>query len=107
MDLDPKTWLIAIVGVYIAYHLIDVIIELVTKKTVIDTVVDKERHDKYYIVYGKAQVYRNSDSWVYSKFNSSNIQAQLTKGGKYELTIVGFRFPIFSNYQNIVKIKKI
>lgn len=102
-----KITMIAVVGLYFLYLIIDIAIQLATKTVVVDIITDKERHDGFYIVYGDNKVYKNVDTWVYSKFNSSDIQRRLKKGKSYNLTICGFRFPIFSDYQNIIKIEEI
>jgi len=81
------------------------------------TVTDKERvnkgDDSKYLVYcdvvdgDKDIVFENTDNFLRGKFNSSNIQAHLKVGKTYEVTVVGFRFPIFSAYQNIISVKDI
>ena len=78
------------------------------------TVTDKERnsdHSKYLIwgddENGNPLVFENTDTFWRGKFNSSNIQGALKEGGTYKITVVGFRIPIISWYQNIIKYEKI
>ena len=78
------------------------------------TVTDKERIIKEdtskYLVFtedeqGNVLVFENTDSLLRGKFDSSNMQGQLKEGNKYTITVVGFRVPILSMYQNIIKVE--
>ena len=84
------------------------------------TVTDKERIYKgsgdtsssKYIVFGddgngNSLVFENTDCFIRGKWNSSNIQGQLKEGNTYKVTVVGYRVPFFSMYQNIIKIEDI
>ena len=77
------------------------------------TITDKERvnvdDDSKYLVFGKTSngevvVLENTDTLVRGKFNSSNLYGQIEIGQTYTFTVVGFRFPLFSIYENIIKI---
>jgi hypothetical protein len=83
--------------------------------TYIVTVTDKERinksDDSYYLVYtkdesGNVHVFENEDIMVRMKFNSSDVQGQLEEGQTYVFTVVGYRIPIFSWYENIIEVEK-
>lgn len=52
-------------------------------------------------------VLENTDMLFCGKFNSSDIQAQLKVGKKYELVVRGRRIQLLSMYQNIITIKEI
>lgn len=75
----------------------------------------KENKDSFssnYLIFGddengKSLVFENSDCLIRGKWDSSNIYGQLKEGYKYEITVVGYRIPLFSTYQNIIKIKEI
>lgn len=84
------------------------------------TVTDKERIYKgsgdtsssKYLVFGddengNALVFENTDCFVRGKWNSSNIQGQLKEGNTYKITVVGYRIPFFSMYQNIIRIEEV
>lgn len=89
--------------------------------TYVITVTDKDRiieNDKddgnksKYIVFGdteegKSLVFENTDNILRLKVNSSNIQGSLKEGHTYEITVIGYRVPLFSWYENIIKIKEI
>ena len=84
------------------------------------TVTDKERiyegsgdtsSSKYFVFgdddNGNSLVFENTDCFIRGKWNSSNIQGQLKEGNTYKVTVVGYRVPFFSMYQNIIKIEDI
>ena len=84
------------------------------------TVTDKERiyegngdtSSSKYLVFGdddngNSLVFENTDCFIRGKWNSSNIQGQLKEGNTYKVTVVGYRVPFFSMYQNIIKIEDI
>ena len=84
------------------------------------TVTDKERiyegsgdtSSSKYLVFGdddngNSLVFENTDCFIRGKWNSSNIQGQLKEGNTYKITVVGYRVPFFSMYQNIIKIEDI
>lgn len=56
---------------------------------------------------GNVLVFENTDNILRGKFDSSNVQGQLTEGGTFRLTVVGYRIPLFSWYENIIKIDEI
>lgn len=84
------------------------------------TVTDKERiytgdgdeSSSKYLVFGDDEngnslVFENTDCLVRNKWNSSNIQGQLKEGNTYMITVVGYRVPFFSMYQNIIKVEQV
>ncbi len=56
---------------------------------------------------GNSLVFENTDCFIRGKFDSSNIQAQLKEGHTYRITIIGYRVPFFSWYQNIIKVEEV
>ena len=85
------------------------------EKTYTVTITDKERITKpvgdsitsKYLVFGDDEqgtplVFENTDNIIRLKFKSSNIQGGLKIGKTYDITVVGFRIPIFSIYENII-----
>ena len=84
------------------------------------TVTDKERIYKgsgdtsssKYLVFGDdangdSLVFENTDCFIRGKWNSSNIQGQLKVGNTYKITVIGYRVPFLSWYQNIIKIEEV
>ena len=84
------------------------------------TVTDKERiytgsgnsSSSKYLVFGDDQngnslVFENTDCFIRGKWNSSNIQGQLKVGNTYKITVIGYRVPFLSWYQNIIKIEEV
>jgi len=95
-----------LIGYPIAYYM--------SKDTVTITVKDKERIvttdnktvNSKFLVYTTNEVFENTDSYLYFKFNSSNIQNKLDRGKTYHVIVAGWRIPFFSTYRNIIKIDK-
>lgn len=56
---------------------------------------------------GESLVFENIDCLVRFKFNSSNIQGRLKEGHRYKITVIGYRVPFLSWYQNIIKVEEI
>ena len=82
--------------------------------TYIITVTDKERVNYNdggkYLIYGHANgstiVLENTDELLRGKINSSDIYAEIEVGKKYEVTVVGWRIPLLSMYENIIEFKE-
>lgn len=55
---------------------------------------------------GNSLVFENTDCFIRLKFNSSNLQGQLKEGHTYKVTVIGYRVPFFSWYQNIIKVEE-
>ena len=79
-------------------------------------ITEKERiqdaNEGYYLIYGfdesgQSKVFTNTDTLLRGKFNSSNTYAELEEGKYYEITVVGYRIPLFSAYENIIDYKEI
>ena len=83
--------------------------------TYVVEVTDKERvnysDSGKYLIYAQEDnntlVLKNTDSLLRGKFNSSDIYAELEIGKTYEFTVVGYRIPILSSYENIIEYKEI
>ncbi len=50
-------------------------------------------------------VFKNTDNWSRLKFNSSDVYGRIKVGKMYWVTVVGFRVPIFSMYENIIRVE--
>jgi hypothetical protein len=53
----------------------------------------------------KPHVFRDEDTKLFMKLDSSNIYAQLQVGKRYRVKTVGWRLPMFSKYENILKVE--
>lgn len=80
------------------------------------TITDKERvvqdDSSYYLIFaeednGNLIVFKNEDTFVRGKFNSSDVYGMLKEGSKYDFTVVGYRIPLFSLYENIIDFKEV
>ncbi|CCF83468.1 hypothetical protein [Nitrolancea hollandica] len=78
---------------------------------VTDTVVRTERVEDgnggRYLIYGEAEVYQNTDSVYFGKFNSSDLYRDIKEGHSYRFEVVGWRVPFLSWYRNILKVEEI
>lgn len=57
-----------------------------------------------FLVYAESEVFENTDSWLYLKFNSADYQNNLERKKTYKIKVAGWRLPFFSSYRNIVEI---
>lgn len=62
-----------------------------------------------YLVFTKldsvnVRVFKNTDSWLELKWNSSDIQAKLEPNKKYKFRVYGWRIPFLTRYENIVEV---
>lgn len=56
---------------------------------------------------GNSLVFENTDCFIRLKFNSSNVQGYLKYGHTYKITVIGYRVPFLSLYQNIIKVDEV
>ena len=61
---------------------------------------------KKYLVYTDGEVFENTDTVWFFKFNSSDVYGSLKEGEQYIVKVAGWRKPFFSWYRNIIKIEK-
>lgn len=81
-----------------------------SSETIEITVKDKERIttgsgesiSSKFIIYTENEVFENTDSWIFGKFNSADYQNKLEVGKTYKVKVAGWRVPFFSMYRNIV-----
>jgi hypothetical protein len=64
-----------------------------------------DKSSKYLIWSKEGEVFENTDSWMFGKFNSSDLYGKLKIGQKYRVLVVGWRIPLYSMYRNIIEIK--
>lgn len=54
---------------------------------------------------GSPRVFKNVDSKLHFKFNSSDVHAMLQVGHRYRIKTAGWRFELRSWYENILKVE--
>lgn len=58
----------------------------------------------FYVVFSKeGEIYENVDMISHFKFNSGSLQAKLQVGERYKVTLAGWRIPILSMRENIIR----
>ena len=72
-----------------------------------DKWIKRSGEDDIYLIQCDDKVYKITDLLLKGKFNSSDIYAKLKKGKRYKLEISGYRWPFFSEYQNINDYKEV
>lgn len=68
---------------------------------------NKRDDSDFFIVLNNDDVIKNDDSFLFGKFNSADIQAKLSVGDKVKMKTAGFRNNLFSQYENLVSVKKV
>lgn len=76
------------------------------------TVTDKERIttgsgedlESKFLVYSEGEVFENSDTWLFFKFNSADVQGELKEEGTYTVKVAGWRVPFLSWYRNVIRV---
>lgn len=58
-----------------------------------------------FLIYSETEVFENTDSFLFLKFNSSDFQNRLEEDSTYTVIVAGWRVPFLSQYRNIVEIK--
>ena len=101
--------LITLSGIGISLYL-DLTVNYVNNVTVLDkeriVETNGENIDSYYLVYTDKETFKNKDSFIHSKFNSSDFQRELMIDSTYTLKVSGKRIPFLSMYRNIIKFEK-
>lgn len=79
-----------------------------TDEVVTDKIVKTERvvtkDSSRYIIYGEKEVYENTDSMWYWKYNSADFYRDIEQGKTYKLRVYGWRIPFFSMNRNIIEV---
>lgn len=75
--------------------------------TVVDKTVKIEKDSSYYLIFTDCGVFKNADEVLRWKFNSSDFYAKIRVGTTYKFTLVGYRIPFFSLYENIIKAERV
>lgn len=74
--------------------------------TVIDKTVGISSEQSSYLVYTETEVYKIQDLFFCGFFRTSDVYRQLQVGGTYRVKVRGRRYPIMSQYKNIIEAYK-
>jgi len=64
----------------------------------------KNAKQKYLIWTNEGEVFEDTDTITFGKFDSSDIYGRLEIGKSYKVRVAGWRMPALSSYRNIVEI---
>ncbi len=70
-------------------------------------VTNGENKKSKYLIFTKNEVFQNTDTALYLKFDSSDLYRTLKKGKAYKAKVYGWRLPFLSTHRNIVSAKEI
>lgn len=97
--------LILIFGYPVSYYLSTETIETrVSDKERITTGSGEDMESKF-LVYGEDEVFENTDSWLFFKFDSADVQNEIELDNTNKLRVAGWRVPFFSWYRNVISVK--
>ena len=97
----------------IVMFLFGTLVTVLNQEDVTFTVTDKERvqydDDSKYLVWtdspdGSSEVFENTDTLLFGKFNSSDVYGEMKIGDVCSAHVVGLRIPFFSMYRNITEV---
>lgn len=112
-----------LIGIFIAFAIVTVVGGVIfsiaancNEQTYVTTVTDKDvknyNNSSKYLVFtktdeGETRVFSVEDSLLRFRWNSSDVYGKIEVGKTYQFTTVGFRFEIFSMYENIIDVQEI
>jgi hypothetical protein len=97
--------LILVFGYPVSYYLSSETIETeISDKERITTGKGEEIQSKF-LVYAKAEVFENTDSWLYFKFDSADVQNEIKLQNVNKIKVAGWRVPFFSWYRNVISVE--
>lgn len=104
-----------VVGLIVLFFFSQLIYHFSTKEVTYLKVQDKEqifeskgkKSKSYYLIYGEREVFKNQDSWLELKFNSSDVYRKAEKGKCYKTEAWSYRIPFFSMYRKIDQLKEV
>lgn len=74
------------------------------------TIKDKERiqdgSSSKYLIFTPNEVFENTDSILFMKFDSSDVYNNLDVGKTYNVKVNWYRIPFFSSYRNLLEIEQ-
>lgn len=96
---------IVLTGCPAMYHLSSEEIEITVSEKDNITSGSGSNMESKFLIYTEAEVFENTDSWTFIKFNSTDLQNEIKEDGTYTVKVAGWRIPFFSSYRNIIEIK--
>jgi len=100
--------IVLLVGAGLAYSLIYAFMTGEETITIDEKWVKYKGNDAKYLISSEdEQVFQITDSIIKWRWDSSNLYARLDEGKKYKIKTQGFRFPLFSDYKNILKAEEV
>lgn len=75
--------------------------------TVQDKVVKNDSGSSKYLIFTNHGVFKDTDSFAFFKFNSSDVYGQLEKGHTYRCKVAGWRVHVASAYPNIISCSEV
>ncbi|MBZ9779100.1 DUF1523 family protein [Psychroflexus sp. CAK8W] len=97
--------LILIFGYPVSYYLSSETIKaVISDKERITTGTGEDMESKF-LVYGEEEVFENTDSWLYFKFDSADVQNQIHLDKTNKIKVAGWRVPFFSWYRNVISVE--
>jgi hypothetical protein len=106
MSFIEKIIISFIVLLVLSAFAISPIIAYTTQKQVTFTVIEKERVNSQnyskYLIFTEGEVFENTDSLWYWKFNSSDVYGAIKVGSECNARVYGLRVPFLSWYRNII-----
>jgi hypothetical protein len=108
--LDPIPVISCILGLIVIVAIFS--FPYITSEEVVFKVTDKERVvtgggdsvSSQYLIFTEDETFRNTDSFAYFKFNSSDLYGKLKIGETYGAKVFGWRIPFLGRYRNIVNV---
>ena len=99
--------LVGVLGTIFSFNDHSYSVKITDKERVYDS---KSKVSKY-MIYAENKdsddlVFENTDDFFRLKFNSSNMYSELKVGKTYNITVVGYRVPFLSMYENIIKVEE-
>jgi hypothetical protein len=71
--------------------------------TIVGTQVKRDNNKDVYMVFTDKGVFKNTDSLLWFKFDSSDVQSILMQNKKVRVKHAGYRIPFFSAYPNVIE----
>lgn len=86
-----------------------------SEKTYTATVTDKDiknyDSDSKFLIFTKTEdgvtrVFSMEDTWIKGRWNTADDYAEIEVGETYTFTVIGWRIPFISEYENIIEFQK-
>lgn len=80
----------------------DIVIKVKSKESTVFNSGESLKHK--YIIFTENETFECTDSYMFSKFNSSDVYSKFDKDRVYNVKVAGWRIPFLSWYRNIISI---